>query len=185
MVSQVELAALIVLGGSIAAYAVGGMMHILIDYIHGKRLLRTYWDATDKKIAGIEDQVVAKLEERLGGQDADGQTVAKGLSSFLHSEDGVQWARELANLTANQANAQITGAIGGIKRTDQRRLAVNLARLDWGNPWLNAAWNEVVRREPERLNKIAKQIMESGMLEGPALEGQATAAQEAMGPEWR
>ncbi len=109
-------------GISVLAYVVGGVMHILIDYVHGKRLLRTYWDATDAKIAGIEDQVAARIRRELPAapvippfpeipeldlspiiakfDELQMPDVGRSLDAFLRSESGLQWARELASLAA-------------------------------------------------------------------------------------
>lgn len=155
------------IGSSLLGYAAGAAMHIWIDYVHGKRLLRQYWDATDKKIAGIQSTVVTGVVEAL--PEIPVPDVSSGMETFLRSESGRTWANEVADLIVAKGTAIQTGQLGGLKRTDQRRIAAGLARIDWGNPWLNAGWQEVIRREPDRLNKIATQIMNSGMLEAPEL----------------
>jgi hypothetical protein len=192
--------------GGVIAYAIGGAMHIGIDAVHGKRMLRDYWAKTDVKIAAIKADVIGELKVELPPliraelaelefpeippfPEIPNVDIGAGLETFLRSEPGRAWAIELADVTANKIEAKYTGAVGGIKRTDQRRIAAGLMRIDWGSPWLNAGWQEVLRREPDRVNKIAKQIMDSGVLESAALadgslpEGVTNSADE--GGVWR
>jgi hypothetical protein len=86
MLSNVELAALIVLAGSVAAYAIGATIHVVIDWVHGKRMLREYWDKTDNKIAHIEEDVVRALSARLDE--------VKASAPVLDTETIVQRVRE-------------------------------------------------------------------------------------------
>jgi len=49
----------------VLAYVIGAVVHIVIDQVHGKRLLRKYWDETDQKIARIKGDVIGELQGEL------------------------------------------------------------------------------------------------------------------------
>src|SRR5208282_4842485 len=123
MVSDAELAAFIVLGGSVLAYSVGATVHVLIDYIHGKRLLRQYWTATDAKIAAIETQVVTSLTAKLTdvGKAPAADSVASGMESYFRSESGLQWARELAGKMAHDFEAQVQNRMDSARGVAARK----------------------------------------------------------------
>jgi hypothetical protein len=191
--------------GGVIAYAIGGAMHIGIDAVHGKRMLRDYWAKTDVKIAAIKADVIGELKVELPPliraelaelefpeippfPEIPNVDIGAGLETFLRSEPGRAWALELADVAANKIEARYTGAMGGNKRTDQRRIALSLSTIDWGHPAINVLWAEVVRREPERLNKIAKQIMNSGVIESAVLangELPEGVSNPADGGKWR
>ena len=179
-----ELAALIVLGGSIAAYAVGGAMHIAIDYVHGKRLLKKYWDATDVKIAAIKGEVIEALEDeedegslirklrseidRRAPFGPDGPTAA-GFESFLRSEAGKQWSVELADVTGTRVTEAIVTRLrqkaGAVAHHDQSRIARALAEnMRFDVPVLDGAWGFLDPQTKMKIvNRLAKVIRRAGV----------------------
>jgi hypothetical protein len=186
--SPTELAALIVLGGSILAYAIGGGMHIAIDYVHGKRLLRKYWDATDAKLAGIESRVnsridlvrpppvgpeLAQLEERLVAKippPVSTEDLSSAFESFLRSDAGQQWATELGELAADRVTAGIvaktTSAAGAAARTAQSSIErMIMGSIDFGNPVLNGVWAAApYQTKAGFVNRLARIIRKMGLV---------------------
>jgi hypothetical protein len=124
-----EWVLVVAIASPIVAYAIGGVMHIAIDAVHGRRLLRRYWDATDAKVAKIRADVVEdlrlqldelkaavppapdlqslqeRLEARMDELAADPipeNALEAAFERFLRSPAGVTWAAELGNLAADK-----------------------------------------------------------------------------------
>jgi hypothetical protein len=154
---------------ALAGYAVGGVMHIAIDYVHGKRLLRTYWAATDEKIAAIKGDVVEELAKKMPPNAVDPEAIGRGLEDFLRSSSGQQWATELASVTGAQVTQDVVTRLrqkaAGQAHSDQARIAHVLAEnIRFDHPILDGAWAFLPRETKLAfVNRLAKVIRRAGI----------------------
>jgi len=156
MLSPADTAALIILGGSVAAYAIGGGMHIAIDYVHGKRLLAKYWAATDTKIAAIKGDVVAELKAQLPTSALSAEEISAGFDKFFHSAAGQQWSTEFGEFAAEQIERAIvtrtTSAAGAAARTAQSQIERLIStEISFGNPVMDGLWAMVPLQTKRRV----------------------------------
>ena len=125
---------------ALVGYAIGATIHIWIDYAHGKRMLRQYWDKTDVKIAGIEAEVIEGLKKEIPSSD-----IGTSLENWLRSPSGVSWAQEVGALAGSKAVEGIkqvmtseTGAQTRAGLSSAEKLANGV--VDFENPYLNFIW---------------------------------------------
>ncbi len=171
--------------GGVIAYAIGAVMHVWIDQIHGKHLLKKYWDATDVKIAGIEEQVTTSILANLppfpaapdlGAFKAEllaelpPVDVSGALEGFLRSESGIQWATELADLAAAKFEARFikkgTDQKGINHRHQQSEVGhLLLDNMDFGDSRMNAIWAILPGdAKKEAVTRIARVISRAGFV---------------------
>jgi hypothetical protein len=204
-----ELAALIILGGSVLAYAIGGAMHIAIDYVHGKRLLRKYWDATDGKIAAIETKVVGSLKNELQSvgkaPPVDFQPLLEQISEVVKVElqqlqleipapeipplqvPPIEISDHQVELIGERLAYAMSkkgqGAIGGRIRSDQAAVVDAISSsVDFGNAILNGAWVMLPRETKlAALNKLVKTMRRCGFQVIPiaTIEGRTVGEESA------
>ena len=194
------------IASSLIGYACGAAMHIYIDYRHGKLLLRQYWDATDRKIAGIESEVIVGLKRELGEfpevptvdqlvqgvkeqlPDVPTVDVGAGLETFLRSEPGVQWARELASLAASDFEAAFikrgTDQKGiNARRQQSQTASILLNGIDFGDSRMNALWAFLPDEQKRAaVQRIARAIHRAGFLLVPINEVPGAAQEALEGP---
>jgi len=132
----------LLIGTSVLAYFIGASVHVGIDYVHGKRMLRQYWDKTDLKIAGIQEDVITGLEQKLGSRlNGPVVDVAGGFDAFLSSEQGKQWALELGDVITEAWTTRMTQKAGGVAKKTQAKMARALVEgIKFDHPVMDGLW---------------------------------------------
>lgn len=178
------------IGFPVIAYAIGAIVHIWIDQVHGARLVDRYFRTTREqiieplraeliqKIDAIKPPDLAPLRADLVNvrEMIDSLPIEAQLHAFLRSEDGKQWAVELADVVTTQVTdsmvAKTTSAAGAVARTAQQKIfnAID-GSLDFGNPIVNGLWTSIPRENKVRFyNVIARTLRRAGLVLVPNSE---------------
>jgi hypothetical protein len=196
-------------GLSILAYAIGGVLHIGIDQVHGSRLVKRYFDTTKREIVDpLRDELKGEINglreevQQLGGAELKTQLdqleaklesfthpdVGAQFSTFLQSEDGRAWtgalAEEAATQIANTMTARITSTAGVAARGAQQELVKLIdGAVTFGNPIMDGLWAMAPRSSKLQLyNRLARVLRKSGLVlgaSGPIVDAEGRVVQDA------
>jgi len=198
-VNLVEWLLVVAIASPIVAYAIGGVLHVSIDYVHGKRMLRAYWDKTDAKIAGITESVVDAVAEKVRtivpSSPVSSEAMTAAFETFLRSEAGVEWGRELAELSSRRILDGVrdltTSRAGANARTSQSQMVRMLTdSIRFDNQVLQGLWVMAPTEEKHRfLMRVASAIRRNGFalvpVDGPlALEAGGSSEGEIAPENW-